>query len=94
MDKKVPYKKASSKEEAYETVKSAITPETIEKFKVNANLDYRDAEKKISAKGKGFDLDIDFLDDGVELELSLSFMLKPFKTKILEGLEKQLVRLV
>ena len=94
MDKKINYQKTASKDEAYEAVKSAVTPETIEKFKVSADLSYIDAQKKITASGKGFDLRIDFMDDGVELDLSLSFMLKPFKSKILEGLEKQLVRIV
>lgn len=94
MDKKVGYNKASSKEEAYQAVKQAITPATIEKFKVSAELEYLDANHKIVAVGKGFDLKIDFVEDGVGLDLSLSFMLKPFKTKILEGLEKQLNRIV
>lgn len=94
MDKKIGYQKTKSKEEAYQAVKTAITPETIERFKVSADLDYKDAEKKITAKGKGFDLKIDFMEDGVVMDLSLSFMLKSFKSKIIEGLEKQLVRIV
>lgn len=94
MDKTIQYTKTNSKDEAYEAVKQAITPETIEKFKVSAQLDYQDANKKILAKGKGFELKIDFMDDSVGMDLSLSFMLKPFRAKILEGLEKQLVRIV
>lgn len=94
MDKKINYQKCASKEEAYSAVKAAITPETIEKFKVSADLEYLDGQNKINAKGKGFDLKIDFLEDSVELDLSLSFMLKPFRGKILEGLEKQLNRIV
>lgn len=94
MDKKIPYSKTQNKDEAYGAVKTAITPETIEKFKVSADLDYQDANKKITAKGKGFDLTIDFMEDSLGLDLSLSFMLKPFKSKIIEGLEKQLTRIV
>lgn len=94
MDKTIQYDKTSNKEEAYEAVKKAITPETIAKFKVSADLNYKDADKKILAKGKGFELKIDFMDDQLSIDLSLSFMLKPFKTKIIEGLEKQLVRIV
>ncbi len=94
MDKKINYNKTQNKDEAYGAVKTAITPETIEKFKVSADLDYIDEKKKITAKGEGFDLTIDFMEDSVGLDLSLSFMLKPFKAKILEGLEKQLTRIV
>ncbi|MBJ00672.1 MAG: hypothetical protein CME67_05520 [Halobacteriovoraceae bacterium] len=94
MDKTIQYDKTANKDEAYEAVKKAITPETIAKFKVSADLDYRDGDKKILAKGKGFELKIDFMEDQLGIDLSLSFMLKPFKPKIIEGLEKQLVRIV
>lgn len=94
MDKQIPYQKCESKQDAFNAVKEAITPETIEKFKVHAELEYLDSQDKITAKGKGFDLAINFLESGVGLDLSLSFMLKPFKSKIIEGLEKQLTRII
>lgn len=94
MDKAVSYQKCNNANEAYQEVKKAITPETIEKFKVSAELDYDDASRQVKASGKGFELMINFTDTEAQVQLSLSLMLRPFKSKILEGLEKQLKRIV
>ena len=92
MSTTVNYSNTSNKEEAYAAVKSAITPELIAKFQVKADLDYTD--DYISAKGKGFELKIGFSESACEITCDLSFMLKPLKGKILEGVEKQLKRVV
>lgn len=94
MDLTIPYQKASSKQEAYAKVKEAVTPEAIEKFKVNADLEYKDTTHQIVAHGTGFELNIDFLDDKAEIKLTLSFVLRPLKKKILGSIEKQVTRLV
>ena len=78
---------------AYQAIVENITPEAIAAFGVNAELEY-DKNKKITAKGKGFQLDIDFLDDALELNLDLSFMLKPFQNKIMSSLEKKIGKYV
>ncbi len=94
MDISYSYKKVGSKDEAYEKVKSEITPEYVEKFKVKADIDYNDSDKTIKAKGKGFGLDIIFKEDKVELGLDLSFLLKPLKSKILESFERKIEKLL
>ena len=94
MDFKVPYTQTDSRDAAYERVKTQITPESIEKFKVKADLNYQDEDKVITATGKGFGLTMKFQADHCEVALELSFMLKAFKGKILESLEKQLKRIV
>jgi len=94
MCKEVKYEKCANADEAWIAVKSHITPELIEKFKVKADVDYMEAQKKIKAKGKGFELNIDLLDDRARAEIKLSLLLKPLKGKILEGIEKQLKRVV
>lgn len=94
MDLTIPYNNASSKEEAYSAVKKAVTKEAIEKFKVKADLDYRDAKHQIVAKGSGFELNIDFLDDKAQIKLTLSLVLRPLKKKILGSIEKQVTRIV
>lgn len=91
---KINYSKVTSKEEAYAAAKEAITPELIDRFKVKADINYNDANSVVSAKGKGFGLDIEFYENECEIKLDLSFMLKPLKSKILEGIEKQVKRIV
>src|SRR5690606_8506992 len=59
MDLAVKYQKATGPADAYQRVKEAITPETIAKFKVKADLSYKENEQ-IAASGKGFDLFFDF----------------------------------
>lgn len=91
---KIDYKKVSNADEAFAIVKENITPETIEKYKVKADVNYDESAKKIIAKGKGFELVMGFSDTNMNVDLDLSFLLKPLRSKILESLEKQLTRLV
>lgn len=92
MDLTVNYDKTNGKEEAYKAVKEAITPELLEKFQVKATLDYRDNE--ILANGKGFDLLMAFDENSCDVKVTLSFLLKPLKGKVLSSIEKQLKRVI
>lgn len=93
-DLKFDYNNTDSAKNAYEVVKTNITPETIEKFKVKASFEYLDDNNHIIAKGSGFELNIHFLDDGAHLTLKLSLLFKAFKPKILESLEKKLSKII
>ncbi|MCT4640874.1 MAG: polyhydroxyalkanoic acid system family protein [Bacteriovoracaceae bacterium] len=90
----VPYANITSRDQAYSTVKENITEETIARFKVKADITYQDDSKVIGAKGKGFELKVEFTDDKAIANLDLSFLLKPIKGKIVEGLTKQLSRVL
>lgn len=92
MDIVVDYNKVSNKDEAYNAVKEAVTPELLAKFQVKADINYHN--DKISAKGKGFKLDIFFNEETCSAKIDLSFLLKPLKGKVLEGIEKQLNRII
>lgn len=94
MSLKVNYNKVSTKEEAYAAVKGHITPELMEKFKVKAKVDYNEFAHKIVANGKGFELNIELLDDHVTATIKLSLVLRPLKGKVLDGIEKQLKHVV
>lgn len=94
MSLNVKYQKVTNKEEAYSAIKGHITPELLEKFKVKADVDYRDSKHEIYAKGKGFELNISLLDDEAQATIKLSLVLRPLKGKILEGIEKQLKQVV
>ena len=93
MSFKVNFNKASSKAEAYELVKARITPEYIQKWKVNADLSY-DPSDKIVAKGKGFTLTMSFSDSDCEVSLELGMLLKPLKSMINGEVEKQITNTI
>ncbi len=90
MDVKVKYTKTEGSDAAYNAAKGFLTPEMISNFKVKAAVDYQDSNKLINAKGKGFELNISFLDDAAEVTLKLSMLLRPVKGKVLSTIEKHL----
>lgn len=94
MDIRLDYKNLTNKEEAFLAVKKAITPETLAKFKVSADIDANESLNTIRAKGTGFDLNMVFLEDAVDINLDLSFMLKPFKKKVLETIESMVKKVL
>jgi hypothetical protein len=94
MSVKVQYEKLKDPVLAYDAVKGHITPETIAKYNVKAEMEYSPADKKIVAKGTGFNMKMEFKSDHVFIDLDLSFLLKPFRSKILDSVEKQVRRIV
>lgn len=92
MDLTLKYANVTSKDEAYNAVKNAITPELLAKWQVKVDLEY--GTDNIAATGKGFKLRVDFKDTECVIKLDVSFLLKPLKGKILEGVEKQFKRVV
>ena len=89
---KIDYKQTTNSDEAYAKVKTVITPEYVEKFQVKADVKYDDAKKIVTAKGSGFTLTLCFQPDHCDVDLDLSFLLKPLKNKILEKIEGQIKR--
>lgn len=94
MDASVPYSKSANKEEAFENAKSQITPEYIEKFKVKADIDYDKDGGVICATGKGFELRLVFTDSETQVAAKMSLLLRPFKGKIIETIERKLQKYV
>lgn len=90
MSLKIDYNNLTNSTDAYAKVKQLITPEYIEKFQVKADIKYDDAAKKVTAKGSGFTLELCFFDKHCDVDLDLSFLLKPLKGKILEKIEGQI----
>jgi hypothetical protein len=90
MSVKINYNQVTNADDAYKKVRALITPEYIEKFQVKADLVYDDVAKKVTAKGTGFTLVLCFLQDHCDLDLDLSFLLRPLKGKIMEKLEGQI----
>lgn len=90
MDLKVPYNNLTNATDAYNLACDLITPDYIAKWKVKADVSKNDSGRTITAKGKGFTLDLKFKDDAAEVSCDLSFMLKAFKGTILEAIEAKL----
>jgi hypothetical protein len=87
---KIEYKQVKSKDEAFQKVKAFITPEYLEKFQVKVDLDFNETKKEAVAKGQGFTLVLKFTETYCDVDLDLSFLLRPLKSKILGKIEHQL----
>lgn len=94
MDLKVQYNVAKSSSEAFDLARAQITPEYVAKFNVKCDIDYSSDKTKISAKGKGFTLTLDFAATDCAVSLELSFLLKPLKGKILETIEHKIKKTI
>lgn len=93
MQLKVPYSQITDRKQGYEKAKQLI-PEVIQKFGVSADVKNDDANTSMSAKGSGFEARIEFKETEAVVNLDLGFLLKPFKSKILETIEKQIKKVV
>ncbi len=93
MELKVPYAQITDKKQGYEEAKKLI-PEVIQKFGVTADMKNDDANSTVVAKGSGFEAKIQFTDTEAIVNVDLGFLLKPFKGKILETIEKQIKKVV
>lgn len=82
------YKTVSSAAQAFELVKNHLTPDTLSKFKVSAQIEYNESLKIIEAKGKGFSLNVHFYEDQAKVDLDLSFLFRAAKGAILSKIEK------
>lgn len=91
---KYSYSSIKSKKDAYQKVCSVITEEYISQFKIKSEITYDESNFAIKAKGKGFTLEIDFNDVECIVNLELSFLLKALKTKILNKVETELVKVL
>ena len=92
MDLAVPYDKMDSAESAFQAALKEITPEYVAKWKIKADISNDPGKKRITATGKGFELNITFTDSQAEVDISLSFLLKAAKGKVLSEVEKKLQR--
>lgn len=92
MDKAVPFTQSANKAEAFENAKGQITPEYIAKFNVKADITYESDE--IIAKGKGFELTLKFTDSETQITAKMGMLLKPFKGKVIETIERKLTKYV
>jgi hypothetical protein len=89
---KIDYKQVKSKDEAFKKVKDFITPEYLAKFQVKVELSFDENKKETTATGQGFTLVIKFFDAHCDVDLDLSFLLRPLKSTILSKIEHQITK--
>jgi len=85
------YRSSSNGEEAFSSAKYALNKAEQENvFPVSVDFIFDEEKKKISGKGKGFEIALEFKDRDLDLFLDLSFLLRPAKKKILSSIENEL----
>ena len=82
----IPYGKSKTAEEAYSIVREKV-PEVLSKWKITADITWEDSSRQVSAKGKGFAMDMKFEEGQVLAEVTLSFPLSVMKKTILPALK-------
>lgn len=92
VDATVNYNQAKDKDDAFARAKARITPEYVAKFQVKADIDYDESAGKMTAKGKGFTLTLNFDDSSVGVNLDVSLLLRPLKGKIVDKIKRELER--
>ncbi len=93
MELKIPYSQITDKKQGYDQAKKLI-PEVISKFGVSADVKNDDAASTLIAKGSGFEAKIEFRETEAIVNVDLGFLLKPFKGKIMDTIEKQIKKVV
>lgn len=93
MELKIPYSQITDKKQGYDQAKKLI-PEVITKFGVSADVKNDDAASTLVAKGSGFEAKIEFRETEAIVNVDLGFLLKPFKGKIMDTIEKQIKKVV
>lgn len=89
------YLNSSSGEDAFSMARKALDRAEKENvFPVKVNFWFNDQDRKISGKGKGFEISLEFNENALDLFLDLSFLLKPAKKKILSSIENELSKYI
>ena len=86
----IPYKKHKTAKEAYEAIKSKLTNNYFDRFKIKGEFKYDSKKMLITAAGTGFTFQLKFKDKEAEGDLELSFLLRPLKSTITSTVEKNL----
>ncbi len=60
------------------------------KLSIISEVQFNDDSKTATAKGTGFDANISCVENKIQVELKLGFLLKPMRHTIEEGLRKRL----
>ena len=90
----VKYSFASDASDAFNKVKSSLSSDLLERFGMKADIQFFPDQGKMCAKGKGFELNVDFGQSSLNIDLNLGFLLKPFHSKVISVLETEFKKVV
>ena len=90
----VAYQKTSNAQEAFQVVKESLNEDVIKRFNVKGDIKYNEENLSLNVKGKGFKVEMDFLDSYTEVNIELNFFLKPFKGKVMGQIKKLLLKVL
>ena len=94
MERLLDYTKAADEVEAFKIVRENMTDDYLSQFHIEHEISYDDKKRTMIASGRGFTLTVIFKEEWVECELDMSFLLKPFKRKVLNALKGQLEQVI
>jgi len=89
MKLEIPYQNVTNKEDAFKKLKGLLHPDTFAQYGLKCDVRSDEYRCSADASGKGFDVNLECLDDKAIVEINLSFMLKPFKNKIADTIERK-----
>ena len=84
-----PYCQCQTPEEAYSVVKEKV-PKALSKWNIKADIDWDDSSRQVTAKGKGFKMEMNFEEGQLVTEMDFSFPLSMLKKTIIPSLEGEL----
>ena len=89
------YQNSSSGDDAFSLAMKALDRAEKENvFPVKVDFWFNDQDRKISGKGKGFEISLEFNESALDIFLDLSFFLRPAKKKILSSIENELSKYI
>lgn len=91
---RIDYKNVSTIEDAFKKVSMNVSESRLKSMGIDAKIKREEDISRISAEGKGFELTISFYEDHCYMDLNLSFLLKPLRSKIEDKISEQLIKLV
>ncbi len=79
---KISYKNTKDKAEAFNKAKKTINKKYLSKWNLDVEVECNDETHTIFANGKGFNMEIKFMEKYCKADLKLAFLLRAFQSKI------------
>lgn len=90
----IKYSQVSNAAEAFSELKEKLHEDLLAEYKVRPEIQFHEKKNKVEAKGKGFTFILHCYEKKVEYALDLSFILRPFKSKIVKILNEELNKIL
>lgn len=91
------YQHCTNADDAFQVVASTLEAskeKLVAQIKQKVQISYQQDTKQIFLLGSGFTLQVSFLPQQLEGDLELSLLLRPFRSKIIQAIEKEISKVV